>query len=535
MLTRIFDTITRLSLRFRWVDLILSLLIIAAGIYAASTLNLELLPRIEFPQTVVVAQWPDAESAEQFLDEVTIPLEEKLSEVDGVVNVESTTTRNFAFIILRNEFGLDQDRIVEDIEAATAEVTLPEGVEQPQTLNFSLSDLPVVVASASSSDLSLEELKQVVSEELQPRLENLEQVSEVSVSGGQELPEEAETSPPEADVEAPAEEVDEDPGRLPLVMIEGAKALGIEIEYAQDVTPEFLAGVSNAVEDESQVLIVLEMIPPDILPFAPPETLALLPQEYVSQLDPELQQVLSELAGDQGFNQYTLSESVAMLRGEEVAEAPTPTVEPTETPEPAAVLEPEALGPEPADLPESWVEAAAQAGQDLATTADLTPEVVGLIVNLAPEMLVELEPSAWRVVEPAALAIVLPALAEQVEPEFLAELQSIQHAGLGETPEPAPLPESWVQMAASVGFDLESTADINAEAMTALSGAAPQLLDDLDAVTLLAFSPEVLAVLPESYVAGLDDGLQESLAAIAVRAGQAAGEEMAQTEESQIE
>ncbi|UCG24312.1 MAG: efflux RND transporter permease subunit [Chloroflexota bacterium] len=245
--------------------------------------------------------------------------------------------------------------------------------------------------------------------------------------------------------------------------------------------------------------------------------------------------MLSELAGDQGFNQYTLSESVAMLRGEEVAEAPTPTAEPTETPEPEAVPEPEALGLEPADLPESWVEAAAQAGQDLATTADLTPEVIGTIVNFAPEMLVELEPSAWRVVEPAALAIALPALAEQAEPGFVAELQAIQFAGLGETPEPAPLPESWVQMAASVGFELESTADINAEAMTTLSGAAPQLLDDLDAVTLFAFSPEVLAVLPESYVTGLDDGLQETLAAIAVRAGQTVGEEVAQAEESQIE
>ena len=109
MLTRIFDAITRLSLRFRWVVLVLSLAVIAAGIYSASTLNLELLPRIEFPQSVVVAQWPDSESADQFLSEITIPMEQVLSDVDGVVNVESTTSKNFAFIILRNEFGLDSD------------------------------------------------------------------------------------------------------------------------------------------------------------------------------------------------------------------------------------------------------------------------------------------------------------------------------------------------------------------------------------------------------------------------------------------
>jgi HAE1 family hydrophobic/amphiphilic exporter-1 len=517
------------------VVLILSLLVIAAGIYAAATLNLELLPRIEFPQTVVVAQWLNAESADQFLSEVTVPLEQALSEVDGVVNVESTTTRNFAFIILRNEFGLNQDRIVEDIEAATAQIDLPEGVEPPQVLNFSLGDLPVVVASASSSDLSLAELKQVVSAELEPRLEALEQVSQVTVSGGQELPEEGVATPPEADAEALAEEVEEeieDPGRLPLVMIEGAKSMGIEVEYAQDVTPEFLAGVSNAVEDESQVLIVLQMIPPEILPYAPPETLALLPQEYVGELDPALQQELSDLAGDLGFNQYALSESVAMLRGEPVAEAPA---KPTQAPESTAMAEPPALELEPLALPESWITAAAQAGQDLTTTADLSSEVVGTIVNFAPEVLIELEPSAWRVVEPDVLAIALPALAEQAEPEFVAELQAIQLAGHGVTPEPVPLPESWVQMAEAAGFELESTADVNPEAITMLSGAAPQLLDDLDAVILFAFTSEVLAALPESYVVGLDEGLQETLTVIAVRAGQSVGEEMAETEEPQIE
>ncbi len=112
MLTRIFDRITRLSIRFRWIVIALALLVLGGGIYAMLTLNLEMLPNIEFPQTVVVAQWSDAESADHFLDEITIPLEEALSDVEGVVNLESTTSRNFAFIIARNEFGLNKDDII---------------------------------------------------------------------------------------------------------------------------------------------------------------------------------------------------------------------------------------------------------------------------------------------------------------------------------------------------------------------------------------------------------------------------------------
>jgi HAE1 family hydrophobic/amphiphilic exporter-1 len=516
----------------------LSLLIIAAGIYAASTLNLELLPRIEFPQTVVVVQWQDSESADQFLSEITIPLEGVLSDVEGVVNVESTTSKNFAFIILRNEFGLDPDRILQDIESATAGVTLPNGVESPQILNFSLSDLPVVVASASSAELSLVELKDLVSSELQPRLADLEDVSEVSISGGQELPDMEAGSATETGEETVAEAPEDDPGRLPLAMVEGAKALGIEIEYAQDVTPEFLAEVSAAVEDESQVLLVLEMIPPEILPYAPAETLALLPQEYVSQLDPALQAELAEIAGEEAFGQYTLSEAVAILRGEPAEAAqPTPTPEPTASPVPASPV-PESPQLAAYPLPESWIEAGAQAGLELTTTDDLTPEVVGAIIDMAPQMMGDLEPAGWRVVSPETLEVALPALADQLDDSVLEQLRAIQLAAQGEEPAAVPLPDSWVQMAGAAGFDLSTTADITPEAMSALAGAAPQLLGDLDSATLLSFRPEVLAVLPADYASELDEGLQETLLTIAVRASEATGadeEALLQQGEMEIE
>ena len=188
MLAAFFDRVTRLSVKYYIVTLALALVITILGVLALSDLNLELLPRIEFPQTIVVTQWSEAESAENFADEITIPLEDVLTEVDGVVNVESTTNQQFTFIIVRNEFGLSSEVILADIEAAVESVALPAGVDEPQILNFSLSDLPVVIASVSSPDVTLPELKTLVEEELQPQLEAQDGVSQVSVSGGQELP-----------------------------------------------------------------------------------------------------------------------------------------------------------------------------------------------------------------------------------------------------------------------------------------------------------------------------------------------------------
>ena len=100
-MTTLFDRITQLSIRFRWIVIALTVAFLAAGILSISGLNLELTPRVEFPQTIVIVQWPDSESSQQFLDEVTIPLEDKLSTIEGVVNVESTTNTGFGLVIVR--------------------------------------------------------------------------------------------------------------------------------------------------------------------------------------------------------------------------------------------------------------------------------------------------------------------------------------------------------------------------------------------------------------------------------------------------
>ena len=405
MLTRFFDSMTRLSIRFRWVVLVLSLIILVGGIYAVTTLNMEMLPRIEFPQTIVVAQWSDAESSEQFLNEITRPLEEALGEVEGVVNLESTTSRSFAFIIVRNDFGEDQDRITEDLKAAAASVELPEGVEPPEILNFSLSDLPVVVASASSGDLSLQELKEIVANDLQPRFEAIDEIDQVAISGGQELPDESLEIPESEPEVAPEAEVEpEDPGRLPQVLIDGAKSAGLELEYAQDITPELLAGMVGFAEAD-QVLAVLGFFPMDVLPYFPAETLALLPSEYIDQLDPGLQSELDDIAADQGgIGQYTLAEALEMMQPAEVVDE-SPAEETVAEEETEAAMQSLV---EPLALPDSWIAAAAQFGQELATTADLTPEVMEAIAGFAPEMLADLEPEMWRVIDPAAVAVVLP-------------------------------------------------------------------------------------------------------------------------------
>lgn len=115
------DSITQLAVRFRWITVTLTLMLIAAGVYSFTQLNQELLPDIEFPNTLVVAQNNGATS-ENLLHMYTIPLEERLEDVSGVVNVQTTTNDGLMFSNVSNEFGLVQENVTDDIDDVTADI-----------------------------------------------------------------------------------------------------------------------------------------------------------------------------------------------------------------------------------------------------------------------------------------------------------------------------------------------------------------------------------------------------------------------------
>ena len=120
----LFNAITSLSLRLRWLTVFFTLAVIAGGIYAFTLLNQELLPDIEFPQTFIVNQNSGA-SSDQMLAMYALPIEEGAKEVSGVVNVETISNDGFGFATIRNEFGLNQDEIVADLRNKLDEIPLP--------------------------------------------------------------------------------------------------------------------------------------------------------------------------------------------------------------------------------------------------------------------------------------------------------------------------------------------------------------------------------------------------------------------------
>ncbi|MCD4684929.1 MAG: efflux RND transporter permease subunit [Anaerolineae bacterium] len=119
-----FDHITRLSIRFKWLTVALAVLL-ALGTYAALDLNIEMVPSIDIPSTFILVRSGRSTNGNLMLQAYTVPVENGAGNIDGVVNRESNTTNGLVFLEIRNEFGLDQDEIRDELQAVLDGLPLP--------------------------------------------------------------------------------------------------------------------------------------------------------------------------------------------------------------------------------------------------------------------------------------------------------------------------------------------------------------------------------------------------------------------------
>jgi len=227
----VFNLISTISLRFRWITILLVAVLMVTGIAAAARMNQELLPPIEFPQSFILAPAPGMTS-EQVLSVVTERIEAEVNNVEDIINIESTTTGAFGAVITAyNDFGLDQDRLRDDIQAAIDRVWLPlrriapAEDEDPEAFaaerlaeltpdvliyiaendpnflfrlssdvweSFSAETVEQVAAylaqQVETATVDSTALERLVEKEIVPQLVEIDTIVDVNVDGGQSLP-----------------------------------------------------------------------------------------------------------------------------------------------------------------------------------------------------------------------------------------------------------------------------------------------------------------------------------------------------------
>lgn len=175
--------LTRLAVRRSSVTVLMTVAILIFGVFAATQLKQELTPSIDFPVITIITTYPGAES-QAVADTVSAPVEQAVSGIQGLQNVQSNSTNGVSIVVATFEYGTDIKAAQSTISSNLQSVALPAGATTPQVQSFNLSTQPIVQMSLSSSTRSPAELAQIAREQLVPAFKKVDGVFSVDVSGG---------------------------------------------------------------------------------------------------------------------------------------------------------------------------------------------------------------------------------------------------------------------------------------------------------------------------------------------------------------
>lgn len=163
---------------------LLTIIVTVAGLYSGMNMKLETIPNITTPIISVTTVYPGA-TPQEVADNVTEPIEQTVSNLNGVNVVSSNSFQNASSIQIEYGFEKDMDEAEDELTSILAKLELPEGANDPSVSRLSLNAFPILALSIANDDLSLAELTTEVEDKILPALKGVDGVSSVQVSGQQ--------------------------------------------------------------------------------------------------------------------------------------------------------------------------------------------------------------------------------------------------------------------------------------------------------------------------------------------------------------
>lgn len=163
------------------------IIVIAVMLMGAVSLNglaLDLLPDIDFPVAAIMTSYQGA-GPEEVENLITKPLEGALATLEGLENLQSISVSNQSVIYMEFNFGTDLDFALLDIRDKVDLIKgmLPEDADSPTVLKFDPNSFPIIQLSVSGF-MDESQLTDFAEDLIQPQLERIPGVAQVSLSGG---------------------------------------------------------------------------------------------------------------------------------------------------------------------------------------------------------------------------------------------------------------------------------------------------------------------------------------------------------------
>jgi len=161
------------------------LALVVLGLFSYRRLNIDQFPDVEFPLLVIQTRYTGA-SPESVEREVTKKIEEQVNTVEGVKQIQSTSTEGFSTIVVLFNLGTKIMDAQADVRAKIDAIRqdLPEDIDPPVIARANPSDQPIFVLSVQGRGWVLRDLTRLADEVVSRRIENISGVGSVTVVGG---------------------------------------------------------------------------------------------------------------------------------------------------------------------------------------------------------------------------------------------------------------------------------------------------------------------------------------------------------------
>lgn len=160
--------------------------VIIIGIFSLSKLPIDQFPEMEPPFITIMTTYQGANASEVETN-ITKLVENSLNSVDGLKNMTSSSKDNISIVSLELEWGTNMDEAMNDIRSFIdiLKNRLPSGASNPNIFKFSTSAMPIIQYAFTAKE-SYPGLDKILNEDIIPRLNRIEGIGNISLSGSPE-------------------------------------------------------------------------------------------------------------------------------------------------------------------------------------------------------------------------------------------------------------------------------------------------------------------------------------------------------------